>query len=122
VSRARRVALLFVAAAIVLAAASTPSFAAPATVSCGGVCGTDTTLTSRGAHSPVESCIHDPSCGGGGALTTSGAPLLVALAGASAVAVIALLVRRVRRAHHTRPAGILEAARLFRPPRLLLGI
>ena len=55
-------------------------------------------------------------------LTASAGPLAVALTAISSVVVCALVVRRVHRLRVAEPTGVLEASRLSRPPRLLLGI
>jgi len=118
----RRLLLGVIAAAIVLAASVPAHASEPAPTPCERSCGQDSTITSTGTHTPAQSCIHDAGCGGGGVLTTSATPWLVALAAGAGVVVCALAVRRVRTIRRTAPTSVLEASRLFRPPRLLLGI
>jgi len=99
-----------------------PAAAGASTPVCAPRCGGDTPSLQAPAHPARESCLRNPSCGGGFALglgMTAGLGLL-----AAAVPVIGpSLLRRTRRQLWVRPLlGRLLAGGLFRPPRVLLPV
>jgi hypothetical protein len=66
-------------------------------------------------------CVRDVGCGGGGALSSSAAPI-VAVLGAAGLVAAALMTWRRRWARSLQPVGVLLASMLYRPPRALFGI
>src|SRR3954470_24904797 len=112
------VALVLFAAASAFSPA--PTTAAPA---CASLCDTTGagTRVARTGTTPAGTCVRDAGCGGGGALTSIGTPLLIGVAAAAITFVATLVRRRFRNRRAPAFAGTLLASRLFHPPQFVLG-
>jgi hypothetical protein len=119
----RRVALTSIAFALcVLVAVAVPAAAAGSAVVCTQRCGSDAPALQAPAQPAHESCLRNPSCGGGLALGL-GMTVGLGLLAAAIPTIGPSLLRRARRPLWMRPLlGRLLAGGLFRPPRLLLDV
>jgi hypothetical protein len=119
----RRLALASVAFALcMLVAFAVPAAAGGSTLGCAPSCGGDAPTLHGTAHPAADTCIRNPSCGGGLALGLGMAAGIGMLA-AAVPAIGASLVGRRRRVFRLHPRlGRVPGGGLFRPPRLLLDV
>jgi hypothetical protein len=120
----RALTLTGLVALVLFAAASVFSLAPPdAAHACSQSCETtgSGTRVARTGTAPATTCVRDAGCGGGGALTSMGTPLLIGVAAVAITFVATLLRRRFRNGRIQAFAGTLLASRLFHPPQFVLG-